>query len=151
MAAKKTSKKKKASRKKAALFSPADILLILFVVAAFSFRFFSCEDDRGEKLRPLLNGDWATAHPAYTGASLSISPTKITFFTVENTVVQNTITEFKYRNEPQGDFFRIYYRNDTGEFYALSLYLYKMKGEDVIRMKYQKQIPWRRAPSDSGT
>ena len=150
MAAKKTAKKKRA-KKKTGRISPADVLLILFVVVAFSFRFISCTDDRGEKLRPVLNGDWVADHRAYAGASMSISPTKITFFTVENTVIQNTITEIKYKYETQGDFFRIYYTNDTGEDYAISLYLYNMKGEDVIRMKYMKQIAWRRAPSDSGT
>ena len=91
-----------------------------------------------------LYGTWTTDDPKYDNAWFQILPEKIIFYTVEETVNLNVITNIEQTRDRDGKLFVIEYEDRQGQEYVLTFFLYRRPIGDILVFKHQKEIIWKK-------
>lgn len=93
-----------------------------------------------------LSGKWITDNPAYADCGLEITKDWIVFSKGLTHKLFYSITKIEDITSKDSDktLFKIYYEDEDGYEYTLSLFYYHTGEGDVLQFKHQKQLLWQR-------
>jgi hypothetical protein len=113
------------------------IMAIFFIAVLFGCQIFQNRDVPEELL-----GVWETSSPRYEDCSLEFDNRRVIFQNGLTHFDINHITNVKKSTEDEKTLYHIYYKDNQGGEYKLSLYYLEGPDKGVIRFKHQEEIAW---------
>ena len=113
-------------------------IMAIFFIAAL----FGCHIFKNREVPEELLGVWKTSSPRYEDCSLEFDGKKVVFRNGLTHCDMNHITNVKKSTKDEKILYHIYYKDNQGEEYKLSLYYIDTPDRDVIRFKHQEKIVW---------
>lgn len=114
--------------------------MAIFFIAAL----FGCQIFKNWEVPEELLGVWETSSPRYEYCSLEFDGKMVIFQNGLTHFDINHITNVKKSTEDEKTLYNIYYKDNQGEEYKLSLYYLETPDRCVIRFKNQEEIAWRK-------
>ena len=113
------------------------IIAILCIAALFGCHIFRNRDVQEELL-----GLWETSAPRYENCSFQFKDKMVMFQNRLSHIDIYHITDIEKSTGDEKTLYDIYYKDERGGEYRLSLYYLKTPHRGVIRFKYQEEIAW---------
>ena len=113
-------------------------IIVIFSIAVL----FGCQIFKDREVPEELLGVWETSSSRYEDCSLEFDGERIVFQNGLTHININHVTNVKKSTEDEKTLYDIYYKDDQGREYKLSLYYLGTPGRGVIRFKNQEEIAW---------
>jgi hypothetical protein len=113
-------------------------IMAFFFIAAL----FGCQISQDREVPEELSGVWQTSSPRYKDCSLEFDSKRVIFQNGLHHYSVNHITKVKKSTEDDKTLYHIYYHDNQGQEYELSLYYLETPDRAVISFKHQEEIAW---------
>jgi len=106
--------------------------------------FLECQICNDKTIPEELIGVWETSAPHYENCFFKLNDEMIIFNNGLDYINANHITNLETSPERESVLYNIYYEDEKGQEYKLSLFYFKTPNGGVIKFKNQKEIKWTR-------
>ncbi len=115
------------------------------VAACFFFAvLLGCQMGQESTVLEQLTGVWETTEPRYKDCSFEIQNDLLLFTNALNEVEINHIVDIEKDPDEEDTVYHVFYKDDKGQKFLLSLIYFKSSDGDVIKFKTQQDIEWTR-------
>jgi hypothetical protein len=119
-------------------YTKTELFMAIFFIAAL----FGCQFFQDREVPEELLGVWETLSPRYEDCSIEFESGKVIFQNGLHYLNVNSITNVKKSTDDDKTLYHIYYKDNDGQGYKLSLFYLETPNRAELRFKHQEEITW---------